>query len=169
MRKFNVVYMLLIFALILGCSDDGDGILDKAKPVTIHISPGEIQGGMGTDFDIDIIMENASDVFSVSFELAFQDNIIEAQETAATKGDLFGNSALFFAKGEDGKVSVGVTLPQSGGEDAVNGSGTIATIHLTGLSVGSSPLTITNLEVVDENAQLIPKFDQIVVVNGMYN
>ncbi len=104
----------------------------------------------GTEFTVDIRLENVDNLFGVSFLLHYTHNTDYIDGLSAAKGDFLGGDVLFLDPVIDdaqGTVSIGITRKRPA--DGVNGSGVVAKVTFKSESTtpnGTSvDFTITNV------------------------
>jgi len=109
-------------------SEDGSSKLLKTTAATIRTN---ITGSTnpGQDFDVEILVDQITNLFGVSLELLYSPTTLVDPQTSEA-GSFMGNDVIFFSNTDKsaGKLSIGVTrkAPQSG----VNGTGMVARIKM---------------------------------------
>ncbi len=103
----------------------------------------------GEEFTIEVTADDVSDLFGISFELAFSPaTLVEVQEV--TQGDLLGDDIIFVENVAEGLVSVG--LSRKAGQGGVGSSGVVAIIRARMSSAASiEDETLLNLQNVLAN------------------
>ena len=109
----------------------------------------------GTEFTVDITVENVENLFGVAFVLNYDTTYINA--VSAVKGDFLGDNVLWLdpvIDDNEGTVSIGITRKRPA--DGVDGSGIVA--RVTFISTPETPdgtsvnFTITDIDAVDPDA-----------------
>jgi uncharacterized protein YegL len=136
---------------------DAPIFLDKITASTIRTN---ITGNTnpGQDFDVEIVVDQVTNLFGVSFELLYSPTtLVDPQTTEA--GNFMGNDVIFFPNTDKsaGKLSIGVT--RKAGQGAVNGSGVVAKINMRVSSQAvrgqAIILTLQNVTANDPNGQAL--------------
>jgi hypothetical protein len=132
-------------------------LLHKTTAATIRAN---ITGNTnpGQDFDVEILVDQVTNLFGVSFELLYAPTVL-ADPQSSEAGSFMGNEVIFFSNIDKsaGKLSIGVTrkAPQSG----VNGAGMVARIKMrvSSQAVRGQAITLTlqNVTANDPNGQAI--------------
>ena len=109
--------------------------LERVK-FTIGIAPSEINTSEGDTFEARIMVEHLKGLFGFTFELEYDENLLEPVEVE--KGEFLDDDVLFLSQIEPGRLSVGATRKAGAGE--ANGSGVIARIYFRAIAPGEMEL-----------------------------
>ncbi len=110
----------------------------------------------GQDFDLDVVVNDVTGLFGVSFELVYSPvTLLDPQATSA--GSFMGTDPIFFANTDKatGKISAGVS--RKAGQTSVTGAGVVAKIKMrvSSQAVRGQAITFTlqNVTANDANGQ----------------
>ncbi len=122
-----------------------------APAATITIEPTSNTTSVGGAFNIAVQVTGVSDLYAYQFDLSFGPAVVSI--TNVTEGGLLpsGGSTFFFPGAID-NVSGTLTLTAGslqGPVPGVNGSGTLATVLFTGVGFGATPVTLSNVVLLD--------------------
>ena len=108
--------------------------LNKIYPIT----PSNLIGNVGSEFDANIFIEDVAYLFGVSFNFNFPNDVFEV--LSVQPDTLLGNDVVFYQNIDnvDGIVSIGIT--KKNGQKNVHGSGVLVAIKL---KISSLPLQDT--------------------------
>ena len=117
----------------------------------VSIQPPVSTTGVGSFFDVFVNISNVNDLFGYQFEISFNPNILSAG--SVTEGPFLASGGFFIPGVIDNTAgSIGLTLSAlMGPGPGVNGSGTLATINFQGLSLGTSPVDLANVILLNSN------------------
>jgi hypothetical protein len=138
--------------LLAGCGDD-----DPVAPDTtlrVRFEPSALELTTGQTFELRIDIDNARDLFAMRCEVSLP-LIVTTDDPPARRGDLFSERSLFLAVPGGGTLSVGSTEVQTGGIDAVSGSGTFAILRLRAGAPGTGAVALSLTELLDEEGGAI--------------
>jgi len=150
--KSGIFAVLAAFALVFAMQAAG-----VQAATSIAASPSSITVNEGSSFSVDFDMNTDESVFSASFFVHFDNNILNAtsvtEGTFLNGGDPDNTYSVIDIDNDNGLVKFYCTrLGDIGG---VTGSGTLASIAFDTLSNGDSDLGITDVEVYDPNIDTI--------------
>jgi len=134
---------------------DESTLLSKTNAATISTTfTGNTNPGQ--DFDLDVVVNEVTGLFGVSFELLYSPaTLLDPQATSA--GSFMGNDPIFFDNTDKaaGKISVGVS--RKAGQTGVTGAGVVAKIKMrvSSQAVRGQAITFTlqNVTANDANGQ----------------
>ena len=154
MKKLMILIIPLLTLTLFGCSDDNG--YEPLPQMSIRVDPARVEASAGQSFDLEIYVEDVTDLFGITFEVAFDSTVVQCETPAATAGPFMGDSPLFLSVGDSGRVSMGLSLIQTESADGISGSGLLATVHLKALSANMSPLLLQNVQMIrDDGAAII--------------
>jgi hypothetical protein len=137
---------------------DSQSFTIKVLAPTIRPVAGSLQSA-GSEFTIDIKVENVTNLFGISFVLNYDTTYIDA--LSAEEGDFFGSDVVFLEPvidDDEGTVSIGITRKQP--DDGVDGSGVVAQVKVKSASTTPAGMpvdfTITDISANDPNGTTIP-------------
>ncbi len=119
----------------------------------VEISPSSSSQAVGTAFDVTVVVSNVGDLFSAQFDLAFNPSLLQCD--SFTDGDFLGTTTGFSPSIDNTAGTITGFAKTKIGSTGVSGSGTLATIQFTGLSEGTSALTLSNVQLIDSNTDTI--------------
>ena len=138
MKRIILAVLLLVFG-------------HPAIAATILINPGSSTTTIGGTVDVTVRVEDADDLYAYQFDLSFDPTVLSA--TSVGEGSFLpGGGSTFFLPGTIDNVAGTVTLTAGSLEGAVpgvTGSGALALVQFTGLGFGPSPVTISNVVLLD--------------------
>jgi len=162
LKKWTQIILIISFSL-LSFGFEVSSMAQQIKPVAD--SPQQ----PGTEFTVDIRIENVDNLFGVSFLLHYTHNTNYIDALSAVKGDFLGDNVLFLDPVIDdaqGTVSIGITRKRPAG--GVNGSGVVAKVTFQSESTtpnGTSvDFTITNITANDPDGTAISLTPQYLTV-----
>lgn len=142
--KWRVVIIAMALGLALHAS------VASALPI-LSIDPPSTVVGLGKTFSLDVAIRDVTDLFFFQFDLAFDPAILAA--TSISEGPFLPNGgATFFIPGtiDNAAGSINSTGDSLLGlTPGVTGSGTLASVRFDALAFGTSPLTLTNILLLD--------------------
>ena len=135
--------MILTAALLVLCN--------AASAATILINPASSTTTLGVVVSVAVRVTDATDLYAYQFDLSFDPTILST--TGVSEGGFLpSGGSTFFLPGTIDNVSGMVTLTAGSLEGAVpgvTGSGTLAVVQLKGLKFGPSPVTLSNIVLLD--------------------
>jgi len=136
-------------------------ITAELSQAVLRISPATEMVNVGDEFTLDIVVEDAQNLFGASFELAFDGSVLEA--TDATPGDLLGEDVIFFKMPGTNTISVSIT--KKAGSSPASGTGVLAAITFKAKAVGTTDLSFVRetLTLQQANGSPIAGFDRITI------
>jgi hypothetical protein len=132
--------LMLAFALAVNVA--------AVPAATIAIVPSAPSITAGVTFTADINISGVVDLYAFQFDVSFTPGVLTA--TAVSDG-MFLNSGGFFPGFTDNALGTITFIADSlvGPVPGVSGSGTLATIHFLAAGAGTSPITLSNLILLD--------------------
>lgn len=150
-KKKTVTFLLLSISLILFLWLIAPACAAAAK---IKIDPANQKVGSGDTFSVDIRTEDVKDLLGWQFDIAFDPNMIEFVQV--NEGPfLKSKGKTLFISGSKKQGAVRNIAASLLGNDGVNGSGVIATVHFKLTKKGPAKLDLENHLFSDPAAQPI--------------
>lgn len=149
----KVSHVALLLVLMLSC-----GTLYASAAPILSLDPSSLVVQPGQNFSLDVRNAGVTDLYAFQFDLAFDPFILSA--TSVTEGPfLLGCGPGCFSEGTIDTIagtiaSIADTL--AGPVVGVNGSGTVATVTFHALALGTSPITLSNVILLDSHLGDIP-------------
>ena len=120
---------------------------------TIEISPGASTVSAGDPLSLDITINDVADIYAFEFDLSFDPSILSA--IGITEGPFLaaGGATSFLPGSIDNALGTVSMTGDSllGPIPGVTGSGTLATIDFIALAVGTSPVDLSGIVVLDSD------------------
>jgi hypothetical protein len=124
----TLAFYILGALLVMAPPMFSDAESSRASGATIRpVSPVSVSGTVDTEFDVQVEVGNAVDLFGVSFELNFDKAHLNA--ISETSEPFLGGDILFFPQHDNtnGKVSIGIS--KKAGQGGSSGTGNVARIR----------------------------------------
>ena len=136
----------------------------KTSTPVIKIDPYLSEVSSGSSFSLNVKVENVKGLFGASFELKFDQDVLEATE--ALKGDFLGQDVIFYAGVEQGSVGIGIS--RKAGAGGVDGDGVIAVVTFKVISAGQTEISFhrDTLKMQDPTGTAVQGFGQVVAGDG---
>jgi len=118
---------------------------------TVRIDPASAAGPVGGIFDLNVNVAEISDLYAYQFDLAFDAGTLSAS-TVTESPFLSGGGATVFVPGNIDNTAGTITFIVNsllGPTPGVDGTGALAAIRFTGKAVGASPVTLSNVLLLD--------------------
>jgi general secretion pathway protein D len=129
-----------------------------AWAVSVSFLPSTTVVGLGQAFSIGVAITDVTDLFAFQFDIAFAPSIVRA--IATSEGGLLpSGGATLFEPGSVDNVAGTITFTADtlvGPIPGVSGSGTLVTLSFTSLAVGTSPITLSNVTLLNSTLTEIP-------------
>jgi Cohesin domain len=146
-------YLMLftVVFLLFSCSDNS--VTSNESKLHISLEPLQSSVNLGDEIQLDIlIIECSIPIFAICLQIEFDNEILSyADSTALIIGDYFGENLVSFAQESDGIIHITFSLVQ--GINQISGSGTLCTITLEALNIGTSPINILPDEITIYNQE----------------
>lgn len=148
MKKYSLLILIQILLVIVL-----SGLTPAFASPIVSIQPSSLSVPLGNSFTLDVSIADVADLYALQFDITFDPTIISA--LSITEGSfLLGGGSTFFIPGDInnnvGTISfTGDTL--IGGISGVTGSGVLATLNFQSLAVGTSPIELMNVILLDSN------------------
>ena len=124
---------------------------ETASAATILIEPPSSTTPVGGAISVAVRVTGVADLYAYQFDLSF-DLAVLSTMGVSEGAFLPGGGTTFFFPGTTDNVSGTVTLTAGSLESpvpGVSGSGSLATVQFTGVGLGASPVTLSNVVLLD--------------------
>lgn len=132
--------------------------VDAVKGPAMMVCPRYKEVSVGEEFEIEILAEEVENVMGAEIELTFDPSIIQVKDVIYGAFMFDGGELSITFKeidNENGKAGV-VIVRISNSNPTVSGTGTLAILEITGLSVGTTKIEFTdNCTFRDENNNIV--------------
>ncbi|HEX8927125.1 MAG TPA: cohesin domain-containing protein [Terriglobales bacterium] len=161
-KSTNVAVSIVVFLSLLGSYVADRVYLARAKAATashvatgavkptlasVALAPNVLREKRGSSFLVDVVVNDAKNVSSVSMEIAHDPKMIKF--AAIGGGELIGPSGVIVHHEQKGKIQVTASSAPSTG---ISGSGTLCTLVFLAKAPGKSKLRIAQLAPKDSSA-----------------
>ncbi|MCF7919470.1 MAG: cohesin domain-containing protein [Candidatus Cloacimonetes bacterium] len=154
----KIILIILSAIMLLSCSNGGT---DPKEQLAIMISPAENHIVNDSMVEFVVRIENVSNLFAFSGELKYDSSIVEIQSDQVAAGSFWSIEPLCDCIAETGCLNICIGLTQTNGIDRINGSGTLFTFSLKGINIGQSEISLSNIQLINENGELINNFNEL--------
>lgn len=158
------ILLIVAIALIFGCDDNGTE--PKNENLTLSISPSETTMLVDNTISLEVQIENVSNLFAVSMEIVFDEDLLSLPDNPTTIGDFWSDNTVDLTINDPDRLNITIGLQKSSEIDGLNGSGTLFAFELTALTIGEADILIRNLHLLDENGNNVTNFEEIVKNEG---
>lgn len=163
-RKIIFVLLILTMLLLLSCSSSSTE--PDAGDLSLQFSPAEQIVPADTAADYAITIENAEGLFAFSTEIVFNNTIAELVQDAVVIGDFWNAETVELNVLEEDRLSIAISLQQTPENNGIDGDGELFSFSILGSTIGQTTLTFEELQLLDENGNDIPNFNNIEIING---
>ncbi len=150
MRTFrrNMLHVVLLSFVVIGF-----GALSTHAVPVVSIEPPILTTGVGSFFDVFVDISNVTDLYAFQFDVSFDPTIISVVDV--TEGAFLPNGgSTFFIPGLIDNTAGTISFTADaliGAISGTSGSGTLAALNFQGLALGTSPVNLSNVIVLDSN------------------
>lgn len=155
----KVIYLALLVVLLMFVAI-APGLARPTAPMHLRIVGPETPVQVGQPLTVNIYIDNASNLGSFEFEFVFDSATVSATPADLHLADFLGSTGRI-----TGELRRAAAPPDPdraifgaysyGPRTGPNGSGLLATVTMTALAAGSSPLTLEGLQVTDIQGLLV--------------
>tara|TARA_B100000131_G_C17756288_1_gene467250 strand:- start:64 stop:588 length:525 start_codon:yes stop_codon:yes gene_type:complete len=166
----KIIFLILI--LIISCSDPTNPDQEKLKLV---ISSSNTSISQNNFLVIDVSIENATDLFAVSFDLMYESEFLSADSVSFNQIDgIFGTDVFTYHNlTNNDTISISAGLTQTATKDSVSGNGSICQLYFTTMKTGTTNIDILKdvnnnyeLKMINENGDNTIGYDELVITNA---
>jgi hypothetical protein len=151
-RKKILHLALLSFVVIVF------GAVPARADSVVSIQPSVSIPGVGETFDVLVEISSVSDLYAFQFDISFDPAILSAIDV--TEGSFLpGGGFTFFIPGSIDNIGGSISFTADillTAVSGVSGSGTLADLQFQALTVGTSPVNLSNVILLDSNLSDIP-------------
>jgi general secretion pathway protein D len=151
-RKKILHLALLSFVVIVF------GAVPARADSVVSIQPSVSIPGVGETFDVLVEISSVSDLYAFQFDISFDPAILSAIDV--TEGSFLpGGGFTFFIPGSIDNIAGSISSTADillSAVSGVSGSGTLADLQFQALTVGTSPVNLSNVILLDSNLSDIP-------------
>ncbi|RLC54060.1 MAG: hypothetical protein DRH79_01780 [Candidatus Cloacimonadota bacterium] len=158
MKKIIVIISLVL--VLISCSNNPTASDNQLKLI---ISPSELNMNNSDVETVSINIEDAEDLFIVSMEIVFEDEIIGIDEFNFIEGDFWSGSTISYSVLDTGRYSVFVGLQQTSESDGISGNGILFSFPIIAQNSGSTNIALENISLLDEDGKSIDGFEDLEV------
>jgi len=156
----NLALMLIALTLLLIVQPRGSlgqAGANPVQPVTLRLEPSRVTTVAGETATLDLVAEGTANLGAFEVDLVRDASVAEVEEVSL--GDFLGSTGRnTMLLGPDRRQPAWVTFAAFswGHEPGPDGSGVLAHITLQATGVGTTTLSLQDIQVVDAQANLVP-------------
>lgn len=158
LRGYGLAIILGALIILTECAPEKEkpGPRPEEPKPTILVEPDSTSYSIAQGVTVSVLVEDVSNVFSVSFDLRYNPDIIFYESESGSVGGFLGSASdtLFNTSllGDGpGTVVVGVTRRADISSESVSGSGELCVLRFTAIAKGISEIRLTNYAVLDSD------------------
>jgi adhesin HecA-like repeat protein len=153
MPSKKVVFGIMLVGILLSFRAPNG----SAAPI-LSIEPPSLVVQLGKSFTLDVRISGVADLFAFQFDLAFNPLILTAESVDEGPFLPSGGTTAFIAGTVDNMAGTitGTADTLIGAVPGVDGSGVLASVDFEALSVGTSPITLSDVIMLDSGLNDIP-------------
>ncbi len=160
----KIFFFIVLTVIFMSCSDNGT---EPESNLKIIISPTEKHIVVESIAIFEVKIENVDNLFAFSGEIHFDSTLVELQTNQIIVGDFWNVNPLIETIIETDCLNICIGLTQTEDPDLISGSGTLFSFSLKGVNIGQSDITLSNIQLIDENGSLIENFNEIEISNSI--
>jgi general secretion pathway protein D len=133
---------------------------------SVSFSPAQVETIMGGSFSVNLVMSNATDLFSAPLQIKYDPTVLKLNDV--TQGNLMssdGQQATFTKNIQNDAGEADITLNRLPGTGGVTGSGMLATLSFTTIGRGSVAVSAPAFSPSNSQGQPISNSSPLVTVN----
>jgi hypothetical protein len=154
MRKALLLNLLLLIASAF-CLP-GRANADPIVPIVSISLPSSVTVTAGSTFKVDVNISGVANLFAFQLDLGFSPTLVQAIDV--TEGAFLPSGGLtYFVPGSIGSGSFSSSGDALFGPSGASGSGTLLQFDFKAIAAGTSPLTLSNILLLDTNFNLLNK------------
>lgn len=175
-RTYHLLFVLCLLSLLVAAGGSYSAAQAGAPAaVTVRVVGPAAPVAVGQPFTVAITAENVADLGAFEFEYQFTGSIVGTTVSAIQLGELLGSTGrttgtlrMTSAPGLPGVPLFGAySYGEAAGPD---GNGVLATVTMTALATGTSPLRLNELKIVDRRGAVLASVGiagSVTVINGV--
>ncbi|MCK4339893.1 MAG: hypothetical protein KAW87_07915 [Candidatus Cloacimonetes bacterium] len=157
-KKYIIITIALALVVIIsGCAK----VTTKEENPVLYFSSTEYNTSVGSYVQITVKIDNAENLFACSMVIQYTTSKVDYEVGSLTAGSFWPVNLVKMSKEDGVGLSVCVGLKQTAVSDGITGSGSLFSFRLEGKNTGETALTITNVYLLDEDANYIENFDEL--------
>ncbi len=152
-RKSDLLRLLVLIAVLTVCTLAWSN--PEGEPA-VRLEPATIQADAGTPIEVDVVIQNVSNLGAFQFDLTYDPAIVQVDSIALGEfpGSTGRNVSPLGPRTDAGKAVYGAfSFGDAAGPD---GSGPLATVTLRAQAPGQTPLGLQNVQAIDVGGSHIP-------------
>jgi len=137
-----------------------------AANAVVSFVPGQVQTTMGGSFTVNLVIANATDLFSAPLQIKYDPKVLKLND--ATQGNLMasdGQQVTFTKNILNDTGEADVTLNRLPGTGGVTGSGMLVTLSFTALGRGPTTVSVPAFSPTNSQGQPISNSSPLLTVN----
>jgi general secretion pathway protein D len=141
------------------------GAAPSGPPVTFTVVPGDSSQGVGSTFQVSVMLGNAHDVYSVPLQMQFNPAVL--QLVNVDSGNFLGSDgqAISIVHRDDGNGVVAISTGRPPSVAGVNGQGVLCTLTFKAIAAGDSSLNLVKVGAVNSKQANLPAVGSQAVVH----
>lgn len=150
MRKYHLWILQVFVGLAVSLPAFADSVLN-INPTSTVVAP-------GASFAISVDITGAMDLYTYQFDVGFNPSVLSAASVNEGPFLMSNGDTTFFIPGaidNTGGVISGTADTIVGGLQGVSGSGTLALFDFTAINKGTSPISISNVLLLDSQGDVL--------------
>jgi hypothetical protein len=127
--------------------------LAATRAATISIQPASSTTNVGSAVNLNVNISNVSNLFAFQFDIGFNPSVLSASSVSEGPFLLSGGTTAFVPGTTDNLAGTISFTADSlvGAIPGVSGDGVLATLQLLPLAIGTSPMSLSNITLLDSN------------------
>ncbi|HUE04367.1 MAG TPA: cohesin domain-containing protein [Bryobacteraceae bacterium] len=139
-----------------------------APPVnaSVNFEPAQVDTVMGQTFSVNLVMANATDLFSAPLQIKFDPKLVKLNDV--TQGNLMasdGQQVTFTKNIQNDTGEADITLNRFAGTGGVTGSGMLVSLSFTTLARGATSVSVPAFSPSNSQGQPISNSSPLITVN----
>ena len=170
MKRILFIIAILLAIFLNSCANKNPNEPNQEEnQLKLYITPPNQSINLNEETNFEVKIDNVENLFALSMEITFDNDKISCNEDDVTISDSWGNQAISEVIKENGKLNICIGLQQTAENDYLNGSFTLFSFKLKGISIGTSDIVIQNLRLIDENGEPVKNFSDLEISNAILN
>jgi general secretion pathway protein D len=133
---------------------------------SVNFVPAQVETMMGGSFNVNLVMANATDLFSAPLQIKFDPKVLKLNDVA--QGNLMasdGQQATFTKNIQNDTGEADITLNRLPGTGGITGSGMLVTLSFTTLARGATSVSAPAFSPSNSQGQPIANSSPLLTVN----